>query len=259
MRDSQHGGQGDRSGDGLSALARTVVARLVSREADGAKSPDPAMVAALARAVASPDFSLFEALRPELRRARIGETELVDSYFPAVARHLGCEWSEDRAAFTDVSMGLARMQSILRQVGRDWASNATAGPDSATVLMVLPEGEQHSFGIMLLTGQLRRKGISVQLQIGASADFLFSLVRNSDFDCAMISIACEERLELCRRVVKALKDGSAGRLWVAVGGAVLARAVDVQAATGADIATNDPMVAIQGARVRNGLPVREFG
>lgn len=259
MRDSQHGGPDSRGGDGLSVLARTVVARLVARDGKMPRAIDPNIVVALAQAVASSDHAVFEALRPELRRARISETDLVDTYFPAVARHLGCEWSEDRAAFTDVTVGVARMQAILRQVGRDWASNATATADSATVLMVLPEGEQHSFGVMLLTGQLRRQGVSVQLHIGARAAELAALVQHSSFDCAMISVACEEKLELCRKVVKALKDGSNGSLWVAVGGAVLDRAVDVKGLTLADVVTNDPMVALQGARVWRFEPEREVG
>lgn len=259
MRDSQHDGRGERKGDGLSALARTVVARLIAREDLVVRTPDAEIVAALARAVAASDYSQFESLRPELRRARITETELVDSYFPAVARFLGCEWAEDRAAFTDVTMGLARMQAILRQVGRDWASNGMARADGLTVLIVLPVGEQHSFGMMVLAGQLRRQGISVQMQIGARPEELRTLVAQCAFDCAMISVACEAKLELCRKVVNALKDGSDGRLWVAVGGVVLSRPVDVRAATGADIATNDPMIALQGARSRTSVPVVEIG
>lgn len=257
MRDSQHGGQGDRSSDGLTALARTVVARLVARDEVTTRTTDEALVATLARALASADHSVFEALRPELRRARVSETELVDRYFPAVARHLGCEWSEDRAAFTDVTMVVARMQSLLRQFGKDWVSNATATPTSATVLLVLPAGEQHSFGAMLLTGQLRRQGVSVQLQIGATPEALGLLVQRQSYDCVMVSVGCEERLELCRRVVKSLKDGSGGRLWVAVGGAVLERPVDVRGLTGADVATNDPMTVLQGARSRIPKPERE--
>lgn len=249
MRDSQHGGRGDRGGDGLSVLARTVVARLVAREGQQLRPIDEVLVATLAHAVASSDTSIFEALKPELRRARISEAELVDIYFPAVARFLGCEWSEDRAAFTDVTIGVARMQSILRQVGRDWTSHSIAGPSDATVLMILPQDEQHSFGIMLLTGQLRRKGISVQLNIGSNPEVLAALVQHKSFDCAMISVACEEKLELCRKIVTALKNGSGGTLWVAVGGAVLERPVDIKQLTGADVATNDPMLALEGARV----------
>ena len=260
MRDSQHGGPNDRSGDGLTVLARTIVARLVAREDAGDRGADAAMVAALARALASPDPADFQAMRADLRRARIGEIDLVDTYFPAVARYLGCAWVEDRAPFTEVTLGVARMQSILRQVGRDWASNTAAGPDSCTVLMVLPEGEQHSFGAVVLTGQLRRQGVSVRLEIGTPPARLRALVQRHSFDCAMVSIGCEEKLEAGRRIVKALKDGSGGQLRVAVGGAALDRPVDVRLRTGADLVTNDPQLALQGLRpARRDLPVRAAG
>jgi methanogenic corrinoid protein MtbC1 len=255
MRDSQHDGQGDRGGDGLELLARTVVARIAAR--DTPRVVDDSLVAALARALTSPDPGDFETLRADLRRARIGETELVDAYFPAVARYLGCAWAEDEMPFTDVSIGTARMQAMLRQVGRDWVSNLASDLDGSTVLMVLPEGEQHSFGVMVLTGQLRRQGVSVQLQLGADARALRALAADRDFDCAMVSVACEERLALCAKLVKSLKDGSGGRLWVAVGGAVLDRPLDIRRLTGADIVTNDPRLALDGARMRALALVRE--
>jgi methylmalonyl-CoA mutase cobalamin-binding subunit len=259
MRDSQHGGQGDRSGEDLSALARSVIVRLAVRDGLGQRPVDRTVVAALAKAMADADPSHFAALKPELRRARISETDLVDTYFPEAARLLGCAWAEDRAAFTEVTLGVSRMQSIVRQIGRDWASNSNARPDSATVLLVLPPGEQHSFGLIVLAGQLRRKGISVQLQLGTGPAELAALVQQKRFDCAMISVACEERLELCARVVKALRQGSGGQLRVAVGGAVLERMIDVKAMTGADVVTNDPMQALEEARRWQVLPVSEVG
>jgi hypothetical protein len=113
MRDSQHDGHGDRDSDGLALLARSVVRRVAAR---GVVRPvDQAMVAALARALVSPDPAAFDALRPDLRRARISETDLADAYFPAVARYLGCAWVEDRMPFTEVSIGTARMQARLGQ------------------------------------------------------------------------------------------------------------------------------------------------
>ena len=255
MRDSQHGGQGNTGSDGLSVLARSIVARLAARDATLARTVDPELVASIARAVATPDLAVFEALRPDLRRARVSDVDLVDGYFPAVARFLGCAWAEDRSPFTEVTIGVARMQAILRQVGRDWTSNVEAGPDSCTVLMVLPDGEQHSFGAMVLTGQMRRQGISVRLEIGSTPGLLRQIVRQQRFDCAMISVACEEKLDHCRKVVDALRDGSDRQLHVAVGGAVLDRPVDVAAATGADIVTTDPVQVLLGAQA--GSPAEE--
>jgi methylmalonyl-CoA mutase cobalamin-binding subunit len=192
----------------------------------------------------------MDELRQDLRRVRVSDIDLVDSYFPEVARYIGCAWVDDDAAFAEVTLVVSKMQAILRDIGRDWTSDGGGGREATTVLVVLPEGEQHSFGAMMLSGQLRRKGISVRLEIGTSADGLGRLARERNFDCAMISVACEEKLDPCRRVVEALKQGSDGRLTVAVGGALLDRPIDILRLTGADVVTRDPMVALLKAQDR---------
>lgn len=250
MRDSLQGGQGDRVGTGLTGLARTVVARLVARDGGAGRPADPATVAALARALLDPDPAGLWALRHDLRRARIGDVELADLYFPAVARHMGCAWVADSAPFTDVTIAVARMQALLRDIGRDWTSNAAAGPASAAVLIVLPEGEQHSFGAVILAGQLRRQGISVRLEVGSPGAGLRRLVQERVYDCAMISVACEEKLDQCKRLVDALRQGSGGRLWIAIGGPLLDRPIDIRGRTGADVATCDPFLVLEGGLAR---------
>jgi methanogenic corrinoid protein MtbC1 len=251
MRDSQYGGQGDRVHGGLAALARNVVAQLAARDAWGERQLDDATVVSIARALLDSDPSRLDDLRQDLRRVRISDIDLVDSYFPEVARYIGCAWVDDSAAFAEVTLVVSKMQAILRDVGRDWTSgDGGGGCDAATVLVVLPEGEQHSFGAMVLSGQLRRRGISVRLEIGTTADGLGRLARERSFDCAMISVACEEKLDPCRRLVEALKQGSDGRLTVAVGGALLDRPIDILRLTGADVVTRDPMMALLKARDR---------
>jgi len=260
MRDIQHGGQTERSSEELSALAQTVVARLAGRAAGTVRPLSDGLVKAMAKAIASPNPAAFDALRPEIRRSRIAETELVDRYFPAVARQLGNNWEEDRSSWADVSIGMARLQSLVHQIGREWSSNASPMVTTTTALVILPEGEQHSFGVQLLAGQLRRMGVSVHLQIGGKPKGLRTLLKEHRYDCAMVSIGCEERLELCRQLVRSLKDGSDGHLCVAVGGVALDRMVDVQAVTKADLTTNDPVQVLAAAhkgmcKRLGGLPI----
>ncbi len=245
MRNIKQGGPVVRSEGELSALACSVVVRLAARGGLTARPADLDLVLRIRTAIASADPARFDALRPELRRARISDADLVDSYFPEVARLLGCDWADDRAGWADVSMGMARLQALVHQISRDWSNGAV--PDGADVLVVLPEGEQHGFGVQVLAEQLRRQGVAVHQQIGARPSQLRSLVQERSYDCALISIGCEEKLELGRKLVKSLKDGTNGRLWVAVGGAVLERVDNVARLTGADIATNDPFEAIAGA------------
>lgn len=245
MRDGQHGGPGERGIDELSALARSVVARLVERGSRPVRSVDPGLVQAMARAVVQPDPLAFQALEPEMRRARISDADLADAYFPAVARLLGCDWVEDRSGFVTVSIGMARLQSLLHQIDRNRVAPALW--DGATVLAVLPEGEQHSFGVQVLAHQLRRQGVSVHLQIAARPEDLRTLVRERHYDCAMVSLGCKETLAIGGKLVKAIKDGSKGRLFVAVGGSLLERIDAVEVVTGADLASNDPMQALGAA------------
>jgi MerR family transcriptional regulator, light-induced transcriptional regulator len=250
MRDSQHGGQSERDASGVAVLARTVLARLLGRTVDEGRGPKQELTVALARAVTAADPAELQSLRAELRRQRVSESELVDCYFPAVAQHLGCDWAADRASFAEVSIGMARMQSILHDVSRDWISNHAAQPDSATALILLPEGEQHCFGALLLLAQLRRRGVSVQLLIGARPEEMRAVMQGRNFDCVMISVGCEEKLEIARRLVKAIRAGAGVPVRVAVGGAVLLRPVDVKQRTGADIVTSDPAEALAELDVR---------
>lgn len=262
MRDSRHDGQTDLPAGGASALARSVVARLATREGLAPDPVDPALVRRLAQVMVAGDPAQVGATLREVRRARVTDQGLVDQYLPAAARLLGCAWADDTAPFSDVTLGVARMQALVRQFGRDWTRDLTgdwtgdwtgdAAPRGAgrTVLLILPEGEQHSLGAIVLCSQLRRQGISVRLEIGTPAAALGSLVAQKHFDSAMVSIACEEQLDPCRRLVDALRAQSGGRLHVAVGGAVLERPVDVRLRTGADIATSDPARALAAAARR---------
>lgn len=246
MRDSQHGGQGECDASGVSSLARSVLARLSHRVAGMDRGPAPDEVDALARSAAAVSPDEFQALRDELRRRRVSESDLADLYFPAVARKLGQGWADDTLGFAEVSIGLARLQAVLHDVARDWFSNNTARPDSATTLLLLPEAEQHSFGALVLMGRLRRRGVSVQLMTGARPDLVQGLLRRRSFDCVMISLACEERVEPASKLVAAVRRTVEEPVQIVVGGAVMERIADLKGLTGADLATCDPDVALAG-------------
>jgi MerR family transcriptional regulator, light-induced transcriptional regulator len=246
MRDSQHGGHGERDASGVSTLVQSVLSRLTLRPVDAGRGPDQAEIDALARSAAASDPANFRALRDELRRRRVSEPDLVDLYFPYVARKLGRDWADDRLGFAEVSIGLARLQAVLHDVASDWRSDQSAQPGSVTALLLLPEAEQHSFGAMVLMGQLRRRGVSVQLLTGARPELIHKVLKKRRFDCVMVSLACEERVEPCRKLVSEIRTSTQPQVRIAVGGAVMERVADLQDVTGADLATCDPDLALAG-------------
>jgi MerR family transcriptional regulator, light-induced transcriptional regulator len=197
----------------------------------------------------------FEAIKPDLRRARISPTLFADRYIPEIARRLGRGWEDDTMSFAQVTMGASRLQAILREIGADWVADQgvgyTAQGDRSTVLMLVPTGEQHTLGVFVLIGQLRRRGVSVCLRIGASNDDLRTLLGERSFDGAMISVATPEKLPICRELLRTLKEVTTGRLHVAIGGAALQALGDEAKTIGADVVTNDLTTAMLGLGMTN--------
>ena len=246
MRDNQFGSQELQDGKDMSAVALSVVARLAARNVPGRRPAEADLVQAMKDAIVAADPAAFDVLRLDLRRARITEIDLVDCYFPAVARALGCDWVDDTADFAAVTIGMARLQALLHRIVQ--GSFVDLPYDSPSILVVLATGEQHSFGVQVLAEQLRRSGAAAHVMIAPSADRLQDLVRSGRYDGAMVSVGCEQGVEPSARIVKQIKRASGGQLWVAVGGAMLDRNVALRDLVGGDIATQDPMLAMAGMR-----------
>jgi len=244
MRDSQQNRPGQIGGMDMSAVALSVVAQLAARNVPGKRPAEVDLVLAMKQAVISTDPAAFDTLRLDLRRARITETDLVECYFPAVARALGCDWVEDSAGFAAVTIGMSRLQTLLHRIVR--TCHVELPMDSPSILVVLPAGEQHSFGVQVLAEQLRRNGASAHVLIAPTPDRLQDLVRSGRYDGAMVSVACDQGIEPAARVVRSIKQASHGELWVAVGGSLLEREPALKARLGADIATQDIKLAMVG-------------
>lgn len=226
---------------GIARLAARVVARLVDRDGPAPAALREDLVLRFMASVIAPSPGGIGALFADLRRAGISRIAFADRYIPEIARRLGKAWEDDSVGFADVSVGMSRLQAILREIGRDWS--ADHDPQSvrgeATVLLIVPDNEQHTLGAMVLMGLLRRRGISVALRIAPSVDELRTLLSGASFDAAFVSVGQASGMAPCRALVQRLKALTQGRLPVAVGGAVLGLVQDVREKSGADLASND--------------------
>jgi MerR family transcriptional regulator, light-induced transcriptional regulator len=253
MQDGQSntsGRMGRQVSGGVAQFAFEVVARLVSGDVATMGPLREDLIERFSWAVIDPEMGRFDAMKPDLRRARISPTLFADRYIPEIARRLGRGWEDDTMSFAQVTMGASRLQAILREIGADWIADQGSGytptGDRSTVLLVVPQGEQHTLGVFVLIGQLRRRGVSVCLRIGPSDDDVRSLLGERSFDGAMISIATPQKLPICRVLVKTIKEVTTGRLHVAVGGAALRELGEEAHVIGADVVTNDLTAAMFG-------------
>ena len=243
MHDGQNAISGRRfqsETGGVSDLAVKIVAKLAARDLQPAPVFIDAVVQRLTEAVSADNHSMIESLKPEFKRLRISPAMLADIYIPEAARRLGKAWEDDTLTFAGVTIGTVRLQSILRDISTDWAADASKlAQGTGAVLLLLPEKEHHTLGPLVLTGQLRRRGVSVCLQLATEGREWRSVLQRRHFDGVIISVGWEGKVAACAQLVGTIKAMTKGKMPVAVGGAVLTRSDDMLGCVGADIVTND--------------------
>lgn len=177
--------------------------------------------------------------------ARLVDAEMLsDLYIPTLARMLGEDWMDDRATFAEVSMAVGRLQGMLRELGAAWsADEAGRKRGRGAILLVVPPGEQHTLGAMVLLGQVRRHGVSVRVALGESPQQLRKTVQEGHFDGALVSVSCTHRLAEVRKFVDSLRTAAPASLPIVAGGSALMAGVltaaELAEVIGADAAVAD--------------------
>jgi len=179
-------------------------------------------------------------------RTGIPTERIVDHIIPEVARNLGDAWCVDQISFADVTIGVARLQAMLRDVEPATRSDLCEHAESSTVLLAVAETTHHTLGAMVLAIQLRRVGLSVRLLLGATQQLVRQTCSATDYDAVFISANISDSLENLRRIVDSTKRDIGHTPPVVVGGSLLETQPDIVALTGADYAakTADEAIAL---------------
>lgn len=165
--------------------------------------------------------------------------QIADVYLPALARHLGQGWCEDQVSFAKVTIGVSRLQSMLRLLGPEWNADLTGLPAAESILVATPPRCYHTFGALLLTGQLRRRGYSVKLILDADGPLIADLVQRSSFGAIFLSGTESGMLESLRKIVDFVGSELPDAPPIVLGGAILDAEPEAGRLTGADHATSD--------------------
>ncbi len=230
---------------GVSHFAAQVVSYLADRSAKTMPEPRESLGLGLIAASLSGTKSAFAELLTEVKRARISLAALADVYIPLAARRMGQAWHDDEMSWLDVTIGVGRLQSLLREIGTAWVADQAGDAGHGTVMFIVPDREQHTLGPMVATGQMRRYGVSVCLRIAPSFGELRELLATRHFDGVMISVATKEKLQTLSKMVDCLKSAATRPVPVIVGGAVMAKVEDPASSIGADFSSNDVGAALE--------------
>ena len=137
------------------------------------------------------------------------EDVYVDLLMP-VARRLGDDWNEDEISFTDVTVGLSRLQQVVRLFSR---SLPTAGPElgAPSACFATAPGEQHAFGLMLLEDGFRRAGWRTCLDVSARLETAMEAVGEAWFDVFGISAVSDVEARTLAEAIRRVRHASRSR------------------------------------------------
>lgn len=172
------------------------------------------------------------------------QTLLLDLLAPS-ARLLGVMWEEDLCDFTDVTIALARLQRLLRSLTARSELSEEWMPTGPTVLLAVTPGEQHTFGLSLVSEFFRRAGWSVFDEIPESEDEIVRRVREQSFAVVGFSLSGEVLRDRLASVIRSVRIFSRNRkVGVIVGGAVFQDHPEWVNLVGADASASDGLEAV---------------
>lgn len=170
------------------------------------------------------------------------------------ARRLGELWDEDLGDFTEVTVGLCRLQSVLRELSPELrADSHEQGP---SILLVPSPGEQHMFGVLMVAEFFRREGWIVCSEFPRSHTELIELIARQDFDLVGLSVTREELLDGLPERIAVLRQASRNpELCVLLGGRVFVDRPERAAVFGADAVATGCSQALELASQLRKVPI----
>ncbi len=228
-------------------LARTLETEILPRlvrqhRPDEAASRAPISateVQAMVHALVDDSGARVDALVQLLRDRGVSVESLYLDLLTPAARELGVLWEEDRVDFATVTVGLGRLQRLLRQLSPDFGSEVAHPHHGRRVLLTQPDTEQHMFGLSMVAEFFRREGWDVLGGVAGVGIDATAWVRRDWFDVVGFSVGSELNLPWLRDTIATVRQVSRNRaVVVLVGGPVFSLHPAWAADVGADATTD---------------------
>lgn len=250
------------------ALEADVIPRLVlarhamvgpphSEDVQGA-GPTADEVAQLSDIVMTGDLMSANAFIGTLRARNLPLARIYLELLAPTARRLGELWAEDRCDFASVTIGLCCLQQLVLENSHTFEPRPGRHDSGRRILLASVPGEQHSFGLLLVSEFFRRQGWEVVSGTGASARELVATTRKQWFSMVGFSMACESRIESLAALIHDIRRATRNpNLGVLVGGRPFVERSELAALVGADATATDGQQAVLKAETLLALLVHE--
>jgi MerR family transcriptional regulator, light-induced transcriptional regulator len=158
---------------------------------------------------------------------------LVELLAPA-ARHLGIDWSADRIDFVQVSMGLWRLQEVMRELTARVPHPTTPQIGRSALFSAMPR-DDHDFGAAMVHECFSLAGWEADLLVAPSRSDLLDHIAVTSLDLVGLTVTCDSHIEPLPALIRAIRSVSMNPdLRVMIGGRVSSQDPSLVLRVGAD-------------------------
>lgn len=189
--------------------------------------------------------SLLEEVDAFITKGASVETICLDLLAPA-ARKLGEMWESDECDFLDVTMGLWRLQEVMREVtARSPAVMGGMSLPYSALFSPMP-GDNHNFGTLMIEEVFARGGWRSEALVKPERRELLDRLARQPFDLIGLTLARDCPSAALGNLIKAVRNVSANpHIIVLVGGRMINENPGVAIEVGADGTGADALAALE--------------
>jgi MerR family transcriptional regulator, light-induced transcriptional regulator len=234
----------------LMLMRRSPQPRVATPADETAKLTDQQDVIELTRLLLAHDVAVASAfVHAVLQRGDQFQQICLELLAPA-ARRLGVMWENDECDFMQVTLGLCRLHQVLHQLNS--ANGILPENDlqehARRVLIAPLPGEQHTFGVIMVSQFLRVAGWDVCNEFPHVDGELADLVHDRWFAVAGLSVGSQAHLPGISGAIKSIRQASLNKaICVLVGGPIFVGHPELASVVGADATASDGKDAVQVA------------
>lgn len=243
-------------------LARTIEAEIIPRlmlahcsvrqplvqQKPAQTPPGSSEVEEFARIALDLDPSAVAAYVETLRTEGVPLDVIYMELLAPAARRLGVLWEADLCDFTQVTLGLWRIQQVMYDLSPAFHRSSTESAGGRRALLSPAPQSQHTFGLLMVSEFFRRAGWDVWARTSATAHDIVSAARSEWFDVCGLSIGSETHVDTTVSVILDVRKQSKNpAIVVMVGGPVVSAHPDLVERVGADATAGDAESAVSRA------------
>jgi len=170
-----------------------------------------------------------------MRAERMSDDTIYADLLAPAARLLIELWQDDDVSYTEVTIGLGRLQQLVRSLAGSTPYNGESDPMSRSALFAPCPGEQQTFGFFMIEELFRWSGWRTWIETSSTKDELVANVRCHWFDMLCLGVSRSGNFEDVDATIKSVRRASRNRdIFVLVNGRPFIERPETLAAVGAD-------------------------